>query len=49
MSFDDQNKSKIMINDIEIIIEAINNGDYKDAIQMLKDMQEDLKIIELMS
>jgi len=38
-----------MINDIEIIIEAINNGDYKDAIQMLKDMQEDLKIIELMS
>ncbi len=38
-----------MINDIEIIIEAINNGDYEDAIQMLKDIQEDLKIIELLS
>ena len=36
-----------MINDIEIVIEAINNGDYKDAIQILKDIQEDLKIISL--
>ena len=37
------------INDIEIIIEAINNGDSKDAIQMLLDLQEDLKIILLTS
>ena len=36
-------------NDISIIIEAINNGDSKDAIQMLKDIQEDLKIIALVS
>ena len=37
------------INDIEIIIEAIKNGDDKDAIQMLLDLQEDLRIILLMS
>lgn len=36
-----------IINDIDIIIEAINNNDTLDAIQMLKDMQEDLKIIAL--
>ena len=36
-------------NDIDIVIEAINNGDSKDAIQMLKDIQEDLKVLELIS
>lgn len=46
--FGNQNTTKNMIDDIEIVIEAINNGDYKDAIQMLKDIQEDLKIILLM-
>ena len=35
------------INDINIIIEAIKNGDDKDAINMLLDLQEDLKIISL--
>ena len=35
--------------DINIVIEAINNGDNKDAIQMLKDIQEDLKVIALVS
>jgi hypothetical protein len=35
-----------IINDIEIVIDAIVNEDYKDAIVMLKDIQEDLKIIE---
>ena len=35
---------KEYINDIDIIIEAINNGDDKDAIQMLEDLKEDLKI-----
>ena len=34
--------------DINIVIEAINNGDDKDAVQMLKDIQEDLKIIEVL-
>ena len=37
------------INDIDIIVEAINNGDNKDAIQMLLDLKEDLKILLLMS
>lgn len=36
-----------IINDIDIIIESINNGDVLDAMQMLKDMQQDLKIIAL--
>lgn len=36
-------------NDLNIIIEAINNGDNKDAINMLKDIQEDLKVLELIS
>ena len=36
-------------NDIEIVIQAIKNNDSKDAIQMLKDIQEDLKIISLVS
>jgi hypothetical protein len=36
-----------IINDIDIVIEAINNNDSKEAIQMLKDIQEDLKIIAL--
>ena len=40
---------KEYIEDIEIIIEAINNGDEKDAIQMLEDLREDLKILLLMS
>ena len=34
--------------DISIVIEAINNGDNKDAINMLIDIQEDLKIIEVL-
>ena len=32
--------------DINIVIEAINNGDNKDAVSMLLDIQQDLKIIE---
>lgn len=36
-----------IINDIEIIKEAISNGDTKDALQMLDDLKEDLKIITL--
>ena len=39
---------KIITNDIDIIIEAITNGDTKDAINMLLDIQEDLKIIEVL-
>jgi len=32
-------------NDLEIVIEAIRNKDDKEAIEMLKDIVEDLKII----
>jgi hypothetical protein len=35
-----------IINDIEIVTQAILNEDYKDAVNMLKDIQQDLKIIE---
>jgi hypothetical protein len=35
-----------IINDIEIVIDAIVSNDYKDAVNMLIDIQEDLKIIE---
>jgi hypothetical protein len=34
--------------DIDIVIEAINQGDTNDAIKMLLDIKEDLKIITLM-
>ena len=40
---------KIITNDIDIVIEAIKNNDSKDAIQMLKDIQEDLKVLALVS
>jgi hypothetical protein len=35
-----------IINDIEIVIDAILNKDYKDAVNMLEEIQIDLKIIE---
>ena len=37
-----------IINDLEIVKEAVNNGDSKDAIQMLQDLKEDLQLIKLM-
>lgn len=37
-----------IINDLEIIKEAITNNDTKDALQMLKDLKEDLQLIKLM-
>ena len=36
-----------MVNDLEIVKEAIKNQDYQDALQMLTDIQEDLKILAL--
>ncbi len=38
---------KEIVNDIEIVKEAIKNGDSEDAILMLSDLKEDLKIIAL--
>lgn len=40
---------KTITNDINIVIEAITNGDSKDAINMIKDIQIDLKVLELIS
>ena len=40
---------KKIIIDIDIVIEAINNNDLKDAISMLKDIKCDLKVIELIA
>lgn len=40
---------KTITNDIGIVIEAITNGDTKDAIQMLEEIKQDLKLIELMA
>ena len=40
---------KKIIIDIDIVIEAIKNNDKDDAISMLLDIQEDLKVIELIS
>lgn len=34
--------------DISIIIEAIENGDDKDAVSMLLDVAQDLEILSLM-
>lgn len=31
------------IQDIDIIIEAVNNGDKEDAVQMLKEFQKEFK------
>ena len=38
-----------IITDLSIVIEAIKNGDDEDAIQMLEDLKQDLKLIELMA
>jgi len=32
------------INDLDIVLEAIKNQDYKDAVEMIKDIKEDLRI-----
>lgn len=37
-----------IINDIDIVIEAILNNDFDDAISMLNDIQEDLKILQVL-
>lgn len=37
-----------IIKDIDIVIEAIKNGDSDDAIKMLVDIQEDLRLFVLM-
>lgn len=38
-----------IINDLDIVKEAILNKDNEDALKMLTDIQEDLKIISLTS
>ena len=36
------------VYDLNIVLEAIENKDYKDAVAMIKEIQEDLKILELL-
>lgn len=38
-----------LILDIEIIKEAINNKDNADALQMLEEIKQDLKLLDLIS
>lgn len=37
-----------IINDLNIVIDAMEAGSQRDAIQMIRDIQEDLKIIALL-
>jgi hypothetical protein len=37
-----------LVYDLNIVLEAIENQDYKDAVEMIKDIQEDLKILNLL-
>jgi hypothetical protein len=36
------------VNDLDMVLEAINNEDYQDAKQLIKDIQEDIKILDLL-
>jgi hypothetical protein len=36
------------VYDLDIVLEAIENKDYKDAVAMIKDIQEDLRILALL-
>ena len=36
------------VYDLDIVLEAIENQDYKDASEMIKEIQEDLKILALL-
>ena len=36
------------VYDLNIVLEAIENKDYKDAVAMIKDIQEDLRILDLL-
>ena len=35
------------VYDLDIVIEAMENQDYKDASKMIKEIQEDLRILSL--
>lgn len=36
------------VYDLDIVLEAMDNQDYKDALKMIKDIQEDLRILALL-
>ena len=42
------NKMIRFVYDLDIVLEAIENEDYKDAIKMIEDIKEDLRIIALL-
>lgn len=36
------------VYDLDIVLEAIENEDYKDVVAMIKDIKEDLRILALL-
>jgi hypothetical protein len=36
------------VYDLDIVLEAIENEDYEDAVAMIKDIKEDLRILALL-
>lgn len=42
------NKMIRFVYDLDIVLEAIENEDYKDAIKMIEDIKEDLRILALL-
>ena len=36
------------VYDLDLVLEAIENEDYKDAVAMIKDIKEDLRILALL-
>mgnify|MGYP003671854391 CR=1 FL=1 len=42
------NKMIRFVYDLDIVLEAIENEDYKDAVAMIKDIKEDLRILALL-
>ena len=47
-SFKTQNGMIRFVYDLDIVLEAIENQDYKDAKAMIEDIQEDLRILALL-
>ena len=43
-----KNRMIRFVYDLGIVLEAIENQDYDDAVKMIKDIKEDLRIIALL-
>jgi len=38
-----------LVNDLDIVKLAINNADYEDAIQLINEIQEEIKFLNLLN